>query len=306
MVEIEIDGRTLQVEDGSTVIEAAFSGQTGTTSLTVTSATLVSLTVLPRAPSILTGRSQQFTATGSFSDSTTQDLTTLASWSSSATGVATISSSPGSAGLASARAAGSTTITASVLGKSDSTSLTVTAPTLIGIVVSPSAPTITRGMAQQFTAMGSYSDGSSQNLTTLVTWFSSDSFVATISNSAGSQGRATGVDVGMTTITASYGGRSDSATLTVRAPSLISISVSPNFMSIAKGRTQQFTATATFSDGSTSNVTSMVSWSAAPSSVATISNSAGSQGRATGVGTGTAIITASGGGKTDSATLVVF
>ncbi|PSM31767.1 ATP-dependent DNA ligase [Haliangium sp. UPWRP_2] len=291
---------------GSTAIAAAFSGKTGSTSLTITSATLVSLTVLPRAPSILTGKSQQFTATGSFSDSTTQDLTTLASWSSSVTGVATISSAPGSAGLASARAAGSTTITASVLGASDSTSLTVTAPTLIGIVVSPSAPTITRGMTQQFTAMGSYSDGSSQNLTTLVTWFSSDSFVATISNSAGSQGRATGVDVGMTTITASYGGRSDSATLTVRAPSLLSISVSPNFMSIAKGRTQQFTATATFSDGSTSNVTSMVSWSAAPSSVATISNSAGSQGRATGVGTGTAIITASGGGKTDSATLVVF
>ena len=52
-------------------------------------------------------------------------------------------------------------------------------PTLNSISVTPSNPSITTGIAQQFTATGSYSDGSTQNLTSQATWTSSNPSAAT-------------------------------------------------------------------------------------------------------------------------------
>jgi len=88
--------------------------------------TLSSITVTPANPSIALGATEQFIATGILSDSTTQVLTALATWSSSDTSVATISNTAGSNGLVTSFAAGTTTITASWNGFSDSTVLTVT------------------------------------------------------------------------------------------------------------------------------------------------------------------------------------
>jgi hypothetical protein len=63
--------------------------------------------------------------------------------------------------------------------------------------------------------MGTYSDGSTQNLTTTVTWSASNTGIATISNATGSKGLATAVSAGATTITAAAGGVSGTTTLTV-------------------------------------------------------------------------------------------
>ena len=59
--------------------------------------------------------------------------------------------------------------------------LTVTPATLTMIMVSPTNPSLTQGQTEQFMAMGMYSDNSSQDLTTQVTWVSSNTAVATIS-----------------------------------------------------------------------------------------------------------------------------
>ncbi|HEX9078496.1 MAG TPA: DUF3443 family protein [Desulfuromonadaceae bacterium] len=90
------------------------------------SKTLSSITVTPANPSVTAGGTQQFSATGTFSDGTTQDLTASVTWSSSATSVATISNSTGSNGKATAVAAGTTTITATSGNIPGSTTLTVT------------------------------------------------------------------------------------------------------------------------------------------------------------------------------------
>jgi IPT/TIG domain/Bacterial Ig-like domain (group 2) len=96
-----------------------------------------------------------------------------------------------------------------------------TTPTLTSISVTPSSPSIGVGSAVQFTATGHYSDNSTQDLTTLATWSSSNTLVATISNTAGSQGQATGVRAGSTTITASYQGLNGNTTLTVTSSSTL-------------------------------------------------------------------------------------
>src|SRR2546427_1592372 len=94
--------------------------------LTAKNATLVSIGVTPANPNLPQGLTRQFTATGTYSDSSTQDLTAQVAWSSSNTGVATIDS----AGLATSVAAGTTTITATLGLVSGNTTLTVTNATL--------------------------------------------------------------------------------------------------------------------------------------------------------------------------------
>lgn len=170
--------------------------------------------------------------------------------------------------------------------------------TLVSISVTSASSTIANGTTQQFTATGHYSDNSTQNLTNSVTWNSSNAAVATISNSAGSEGLATGVGIGAATITAASGSVTGSAALTVTATALISISIAPSSPSIAQGTTLQFTATGSYSDGSIQILTSSVTWSSSNLTVATISNSAGSQGLATALGTGQTTVTAALGSQT--------
>jgi uncharacterized repeat protein (TIGR01451 family) len=85
---------------------------------------------------------------------------------------------------------------------------------LQSIKVSPSIPSIVIGGTQQFTATGTYSDTSTQNLTTQVAWSSSKTSVATITSGAAG-GLATGAGIGSSTISAALNSISGSATLTV-------------------------------------------------------------------------------------------
>jgi hypothetical protein len=180
-----------------------------------TGPTLISITIAPANTSIPAGTTQQFTATGHYSDSTTQNLTSLVTWS--ATGVATVSSS----GLATAGTGnGSVSITATLGSVSGSTPLTVTGgtgPTLTSITVTPASSSLNGGATQQFTATGTYSDNTTANITNLVSW--SATGPATI---VASTGLATAVNIpGTATITATLGSISGSTPMTVTvAPGL--------------------------------------------------------------------------------------
>lgn len=256
------------------------------------SKTLVSLNVIPGSQGIALGTSQQFTAIATYSDSTTADVTGSVTWSSSSTAVATVSNSAGSIGKATAVAVGAATITATSGTVSDSATLTVTAATLTALTVTPAAPTLAMGLSHQFIATGTFSDNSTQDLTDRVLWTSTAPAVATMSNQSGSQGVATAVAPGTSTITASSGGITGSATLTVVPATLVSITVAPANPSIALGSSQQFTATGTYSDTTTQDLTASVTWSSSPSSVALIGNATSSAGKATSLTTGSATITA--------------
>ena len=90
-----------------------------------TTSKLISIAVTPTNLSLDSGTTGQFTATGTYSDNTTQDIATAVTWSSSNTAVATISNTTGSNGLATTLVMGTTTITASLGSISGSTLLTV-------------------------------------------------------------------------------------------------------------------------------------------------------------------------------------
>ena len=97
---------------------------TACATLTVSSATLTSIAVTPASPTIPNGTDQQFTATGTYSDATTADLTASVSWASSSPAVATISAT----GLAHGVSLGTSTISATLGLVSGTTLLTVTKP----------------------------------------------------------------------------------------------------------------------------------------------------------------------------------
>lgn len=298
-------GLATSIATGPSNITASSTGAggatiTGTTTLTVTSAALVSIALTPQTPSIAKGTTQQFTAIGSYTDGSTQDLTTTAGWSSDTQAVATVSK-----GLATGAAVGTANISVTSGSTSASTLLSVAAAQLVSIAVNPPTAIVPLGIPQQFTATGTYTDGSTQDLTQSGQWSSSAANVATISMAAGTQGLASTLGTGSTTIGISVGSATAAASLTVAPASLVSITVSPVNASIPLGMSQQFTATGSYTDGSTQDLTAVVTWSSSQATVAVISNATGSNGLAASSGEGTATITATLGSVTNSTTLSV-
>lgn len=286
---------------GTANISATVGTVAGSTGLTVTAAALVSIAIGPPSATIPLGTTQQFTATGTYTDGTTQDVTRTGHWSSTSASVATISNSTASAGLATTLGVGGTTISVSVGAVSASATLTVSPAALTAIAVTPLAPSIPLGTAQQFTASGTYTDGTSQDITSTVTWSATPATVGVASNAMGQNGLVTSSGIGIATVSASLGAITFSTTLTVSSAALVSIAISPQSPTVALGTPQSFTATGTYTDGSTANVTGSVSWSSANGSVATIS----SGGLATTVASGVATISANSGTISSSTQLTV-
>ncbi len=195
--------------------------------MTVSNATLSSLVIAPLTPETPKGLTAQFTATGSFSDATTRNLSFDVVWSSLDPLVATISNAVDSKGLANAVDAGTTNITATFGTTPASTLMTVSAANLTSIAISPATPAILNLFSGQMTATGTFSDSSSLAITEQVLWASSVPAIAAISNSTGSEGRVSTLSAGVTSISASLDGVSADTGLTVTGGNLTSIQILP-------------------------------------------------------------------------------
>jgi len=283
---VSSSGMLTALKAGTVTVTAAMNSVTGTSSVTVTTAVLQSINVGTPSPSLAAGGTEQLTATGVYSDNSTQSVTTQVTWYSSDATVAVVNGQ----GLLTAIKAGSVTVSAYLGGVLGTGNVVVNAPSLVSITVSPLAFTIASGQSKQLSAMGVYSDGTSSDVTSQATWSSASTSFATVDSS----GLVTGVAAGSSTITATIGAKSGSAIATVTSALLTSIVVTPATASIATGQSQAFTASGIFSDGSTTDITNSVEWSSSSTSYATIDPT----GLATGVGAGVATITASSGSAT--------
>ena len=154
-----------------------------------------------------------------------------------------------------------------------------TDPQLTSIALSPAAPTVAVGGTTTLSARGTYDNNNTKDISSSVTWVSNNTAVATVTN----KGVVTGVSNGSTTIqvTASNGITASVTIAVGTAVVLQTISVTPASATVASGLTQQYTATGHNSDGTTSVITSSVTWTSSTAAVATID----SAGVATVVGT---------------------
>lgn len=293
-----IEGVASGTQEGTTQITATLLNVTGETTLTVTAAEVMTINVIPGMPSIALGTGLQFIATGLFTDGTSQDLTMSASWASSNPAVASISGT----GRATALAVGTTTISATFQDVTGETLLDVTAAQLAAIAVTPTIASIALGTRLQFVATGLFTDGNNQDLTDLATWSSADTSVCTIGETTG---LAIALTVGTCTISATFQAISGSAMLIVRDVELAAISITPATPTIAVGTQLQFTATGIFTDGFRQDLSADVTWASGDAAVAQISNASGSEGLATALEAGSALISATFQGISGSATLTV-
>ena len=221
---ISAAGLATGVATGTSSITASSNGITSPgDALTVGAATLVSIAVTPAAPTIIKGSTQQFTATGMYTDGSTQSLTTTAMWASGTPSVATISA----AGLATGVATGSSSITASSQG--------VTSPV---DVLTVGAATLLLGANPTTLSFGNVNAGSSSSLTTTLTNNGNSSVTISGVTVTGAGFSATGI-AGGTVLTTGQ-----SATLTVTFAPTIGGPVSGASVSIASNATNSPTTIA--------------------------------------------------------------
>ena len=243
----------------------------------------------PATTTIPLGATQQFTATGTFSDGNSRDLTTQVSWTSSDTTIISITAG----GLATAQKTGTAMIKASsgAISSQAANPATVGPAAVVSIAVSPNPATVAVGSTLQLTATATMSDHSTQNISATATWHSDNTAAATIDGT----GMVTGVAKGSTNVIASAPGANQTVTspaspLTVTAV-LLSIDVAPTSVSVPLGNTKQFSATGHYNDGSTADLTIAVNWASSKTSIASIS----AVGLASTIGEGDTNITGSSG-----------
>lgn len=217
---------------------------------------IYSLNLNPTSATVALGSSVQITATlttktfvdGILVDSSDSDVTHSANWSSLNPDKATVH-----AGEVSALAIGSTLIIATHSGENKYTNITIVAqdPTITSLTLSPASATIAANGSISFIATATYSDGTTKDVTSLCSWSSSNTEVATING-----GTATGCNssssAGTAIITATFSGISATANLSVEGvsknPTALSISASPS--TIEWNGSCLLSASVTWSDGS--------------------------------------------------------
>lgn len=286
---------------GLSVITATVDGISASTSVTCTAAQLQTIHVAPQGLSLAVGLTRSFTATGLYTDSSTQDLTAQLTWSSSDGGVASVSNASAEVGLVRARSEGTTTISATNGTLTGDSVLTIAPAMLVSLAVSPVMVNVPSGLTQQLSARGTFSDGSQRDVTAQVTWVSSAPAVASVSNAAGTEGLLSALALGTASVTASAGLVSASLSVQVGAAALQRLDVTAPATSLAAGRSQQLTATGVYSDGSTQDLTSTVTWGPAIGTVLRVSPA----GVMSAVGVGTTDATATLGAVVGSASLTV-
>ncbi len=284
------DGVVIGVTPGVVSISATASGVRGTAVITVRPVPVASVTISPTTGSVFIGQSLQLTAATDDSTGTALPGRPV-TWTSSAPSTASVSSN----GLVTGLFPGTVTITATSEGKSGTAQVSVTLIPVNSIQIIPSSATISVGktaglIAQLLDAAGAPLAGRT------VTWSSDKPQIASVA----SDGVVTAVSAGQATVTATAEGKSTTASITVTPVPVGSVSISPTSASITAGSTQQFSAVVKDAQG---NVLGgrVVSWLSGAPAVATIDQT----GRATAIGTGSAIIIATSEGQQATGTLTV-
>jgi hypothetical protein len=280
-------------------VTATFNAISSDLPFTVTNATIASLVIAPPPETTLfAGQTLRLRITGTFTDESQQDLTEAVTWSSSDPTVATVSATAPGAGLVTALTPGTTDISGAFDNLSATQTLVVATANLAGIAVTSTggSSTLALGTSMQLLAIGTYTDAGKQDLTSQVTWTSSNTAVATVDQVAGTTGKLSSVGSGSTTVTASLTSITSSGLkVTVSSATLTSLAVSPTNPTILVGNTVALSATGDFSDGSSQEVTRDVAWSSADTAIATVSLTTGVEGSVKGIATGAVTISASSG-----------
>ena len=275
---------------GSTQVAASANGRSGLASLTVLPVPVASVSVSPARVDLAPGSHASVTASAADAAGKSLDGRTVL-WASSNPAVATIDAT----GVITAVAPGTATITATSEGVSGSALVSVAVPPIATVTLQPQSATVQRGATLQLTATVTDATGAAVTNRAL-TWISSNPGVAVVS----ATGLVTAVAPGSAKVIASLDDKADTASISVVAVPVGSVSVQPGTATLAVG--QSTTLTATVKDANGTVVTDRtVAWTSSNALVATVTQA----GVVKALGAGTAVISATSEGSTGSASVSV-
>ncbi len=276
----------------ATIIATTTDGSnlSATCQVTVTPQLATSITISQTTASIVVDKTLQLSATVTPSNTTNKAVT----WSSSNTGIATVSSN----GLVTAKAVGSATITVTTADGSNKRAtcqVTVTPQLATGVSLNKTSASIVVDKTLQLTATVTPSNTTNP----AVTWKSSNTSIATVSSSGLVTAKAVGTAT-ITVTTADGSNKSATCAVTVTPQLATGVSLNKTTASIVVDNTLQLTATV-----SPSNTTNpAVTWSSSNTSIATVSNTGLVTAKAVGSATIT-VTTADGSNKSATCAVTV-
>jgi len=212
------------------------------TALVYRDPTLASLDISPASAVVPVGATQQFMATATYLDASTEDVTTTASWTSDASGNATVDLHTGLAvGVSVTPSSTPVVITAAIGGiggKTATAPMTVTNAALLSLAITPASGVVAAGSTFQFTATGTYTDGTHPDVTRTANWTADASGHATVGLNTGAASGVSATPSGTpVVITATKGTVSNTADLTVTAPPGPDLLRTANFAVLSTGST---------------------------------------------------------------------
>lgn len=205
---------------------------------------LSSIVVAPASATLWAGLgTQQFTATGQYTDGSRRDLTNSVVWSSSSPSVASVAG-----GIATPLTGGTTNIQAKSGGVSGASLVTVVG--LANAYITPSGPALSLTASPsgiQLSVTGVWTDGKTQDVSSLVSWSSSDVTIASV-NGSGYVSRAT--NAGYATISANWGSATLSTAVSVTTQSMNASNLSGTYVFLLNGPKPDFFTGLFIADGS--------------------------------------------------------
>jgi uncharacterized protein YjdB len=203
----------------------------------------------------------QITATGTYDNGSTADVSAVVTWSSDTANVATIDAT----GILTGIAEGTTNVTATDGDVTGTEAVMVTNGGVVSVEIVVAHSMLAKGETSQLTAVVTNKDGSHPSAPPM--WATSDPSV-----DIDPTGYITAVSIGSANITASEGGvTSAPATITVTAAELTTLAITPAAPHVALGFTATLAADGLYTDG-THVDPATVMWSSDETQYATVAN----------------------------------
>ncbi|CAM3488728.1 hypothetical protein EDM52_18915 [Brevibacillus invocatus] len=275
------DGTISAYKPGTANVKATYGGKTATLVVDVDVPQNLVANVTNLAMQI--GEAKQITVKASFPNNSgeSEDVTNKLTWTSTSPAVATVRQ-----GLVTGVGTGATTITATLGTR------TLTIPVSVGVMqtltVDKKKLVLAKDDSETVRVTASYGDGTTKDVTEQAAWSSSSAAVAEVH-----QGKITAVGTGVTTISATFDGKT--VTVTVEVGQAQSLAIDPRLLILTVGESADLALTATDSAGDSRKVSADAEWSSSNVKIADVA-----QGRVTGLTSGRVTITAKYGGKSIS------
>ncbi|HAN30888.1 MAG TPA: hypothetical protein DCQ06_04770, partial [Myxococcales bacterium] len=256
----------------------------------------VALTIVPPQATLPVGGQIALAVTAKLDDGSSIPFGASVQWESSAVGVVQVNND----GVASALSAGTATITAQYLAITAKATLTVTPLAVTGLTLTPPVASIGIGATQKFSAIATLDGGSTKDITESAKWTVDNPAVAEVS----AAGEVIAKASGSTTVRAASGDKEATAELTVKAASIVSLTLTPAAPQLSVGESVNMKLTASYDDNSVADVTAAASWKSSDTKVAKVELY--NPGVVTAVGPGGANISASFGALSASRLVTVI